>query len=264
MDKHEIEKLKRQVNLVDIVSSYVRLKKNGKNYTACCPFHSEKTPSFTVSEDKQFYHCFGCGAHGDVLDWLQDYAQMDFKEAIKALGGEIEMTPPEKIARNEKMVPRAKVLDDHCEDGELSNHAIQNCDRIDDYYKSKHGKIYLPLTTADGELKNLVYFESYDKNTPCFIAGGISYDAFYRITKKDSPNWLAVTTLKDGYAISKKTGLNVAVCFSGVILKYVCKWNFGDLNIVPVLTPADDDYLAYEMNYMWFEDGKLEKRERLS
>ena len=110
MDKHEIEKLKRQVNLVDIVSSYVRLKKNGKNYTACCPFHNEKTPSFTVSEDKQFYHCFGCGAHGDVLDWLQDYAQMGFKDAIKSLGGEIEMTPPEKIARNEKMMPRAKVV----------------------------------------------------------------------------------------------------------------------------------------------------------
>lgn len=262
MDKHEIDKLKRQVNIVDIIDSYVRLKKNGKNHTACCPFHSEKTPSFTVSEDKQFYYCFGCGAKGDVIDWLTDYAQMDFVDAIKAIGGEIDATSPEKIALNEKRAPKAKVLKDHCEDGELSNHAISNCERIDDYYKSTCGKIYLPLTTADGELKNLVYFESYDKETPCFIAGGVSYDSFYRISKKDSPNWLAVTNLKDGYAISKKTGLNVAVCFTGVILKYVCKWNSGNLNIMPVLTPSDDDWLCYEMNYMWFESGGLEKRER--
>lgn len=261
MDKHEIDRLKRQVNIVDIIDSYVRLKKNGKNHSACCPFHSEKTPSFTVSEDKQFYYCFGCGAKGDVIDWLTEYAQMDFVDAIKSLGGEIEMTDPAKIARNEKRAPSIRKLKDHCEEPEMCNQILSSCDPIDDYYKAKNGKVYLPLMSADGELKNIVTFEEYDKETPIFIAGGVSYDCFYRITNKDSPNWLAVTTLKDGYAIANKTGLNVAVCFTGVVLKYVCRWNYGDLKIKPVLTPNDDDWLAHEMNYLFWDGKELQKRE---
>lgn len=263
MDKHDIDKLKRQVNIVDVIDSYVRLKKNGKNYTACCPFHSEKTPSFTVSEDKQFYYCFGCGAKGDVIDWLTEYAQMDFVDAIKSLCGEIEMTSPEKIARNEKRAPRAKILKDHCEEPEMCNQILANCDPIDDYYKSKSGKVYLPLMTADGELKNLVHFEPYDKETPIFVAGGISYDCFYRIAKNNSDKWAAVTTLKDGYAITSKFNLNVAVCFTGVILKYICKWNNGDLKIKPVITPSDDDWLCYEMNHLLWDGKQLQKRDRL-
>lgn len=263
MDKHDIERLKRQVNIVDIVGQYVHLKKNGKNYSACCPFHSEKTPSFTVSDDKQFYYCFGCGAKGDVIDWLKDYAQMDFVDAIKSLGGEIEMTDPVKLAMNEKRAAKAKQLKDHCEEPEMCNRILSECDPIDDYYKAKRGKVYLPLTTAEGELKNIVHFEPYDKETPVFIAGGISYDAFYRITKNDTPNWIAVTTLSNGYAIAKKTGQNVAVCFTGVILKYICKWNYGDLKIKPALTSADDDYLAYEINHLFWDGKELTKRERL-
>ena len=261
IDKHEVERLKSQVNIVDIISQYLPLKKKGKDYWACCPFHGEKTPSFTVSEEKQFYYCFGCGAKGDVVDWLIEYAQMSFTEAVKAIGGEVDMTPPDKIARNEKRIIKSRRLDDHCEDPEMCNQILSSCEIVDGYYKSQSGKVYLPLTTADGELKNLVHFEKYDKNTPVFVAGGVSYDCFYRITKNDTPKWAAVTTLKDGYAIASKYNLNVAVCFTGVILKYVCKWNFGDLKIKPVITPSDDDWLCYEMNYLGWDGEKLEKRE---
>lgn len=81
----DIEQLKDSVDIVDIINGYIGLKKLGKNYGACCPFHGEKTPSFTVSPDKQFYHCFGCGAHGDVIGFIQEYTGCDFKEAVQSI-----------------------------------------------------------------------------------------------------------------------------------------------------------------------------------
>ena len=69
-----IQTLLARVDIVDVVDRYVPLKKAGANYTACCPFHSEKTPSFTVSPSKQFYHCFGCGAHGTAIGFLMEYS----------------------------------------------------------------------------------------------------------------------------------------------------------------------------------------------
>jgi DNA primase len=63
----------------------VPLKKAGREYKACCPFHGEKTPSFTVSPNKQFYHCFGCGAHGTALGFLMDFEHLSFPEAVEEL-----------------------------------------------------------------------------------------------------------------------------------------------------------------------------------
>jgi DNA primase len=80
-----IDDILARTDVVDIVDSRVRLKKSGKNYSACCPFHNEKTPSFTVSQDKQFYHCFGCGAHGNAISFLMEYDRLEFVEAIEEL-----------------------------------------------------------------------------------------------------------------------------------------------------------------------------------
>lgn len=80
-----IDELLARTNIVDIINSRVKLKKAGQNYQACCPFHNEKTPSFSVSPKKQFYHCFGCGAHGNVITFLMEYDKMDFVEAIEEL-----------------------------------------------------------------------------------------------------------------------------------------------------------------------------------
>ena len=74
-----------RIDIVDVIDSYVPLKKAGKDHTACCPFHSEKTPSFTVSQPKQFYHCFGCQANGTAIGFLMEYANMSFPEAIEEL-----------------------------------------------------------------------------------------------------------------------------------------------------------------------------------
>lgn len=74
-----------RTDLVELIDSYVPLKRTGKNYAACCPFHQEKTPSFTVSPDKQFYYCFGCGASGNAIGFLMDYTRLNFVEALEVL-----------------------------------------------------------------------------------------------------------------------------------------------------------------------------------
>lgn len=83
--QHFIDELLARIDIVDIVDAYVPLKKAGRNHQACCPFHDEKTPSFTVSQQKQFYHCFGCGANGTAISFLMEYLHMDFIEAIEDL-----------------------------------------------------------------------------------------------------------------------------------------------------------------------------------
>ena len=89
-----IDELLARVDIVDIIDTRVPLKKAGKNLHACCPFHNEKTPSFTVSQEKQFYHCFGCGAHGTAIGFLMEYDQLSFPEAIQELADHVGMTVP--------------------------------------------------------------------------------------------------------------------------------------------------------------------------
>ncbi|MCW2475309.1 MULTISPECIES: DNA primase [unclassified Symbiopectobacterium] len=80
-----INDLLARTDIVDLIDARVKLKKQGKNFHACCPFHHEKTPSFTVNGDKQFYHCFGCGAHGNAVDFLMNYDRLEFVESIEEL-----------------------------------------------------------------------------------------------------------------------------------------------------------------------------------
>jgi len=80
-----IDDLLARTDVVDVIDSLLPLKKKGANYSACCPFHNEKTPSFTVSQDKQFYHCFGCGVSGSAIGFLMDYSHLSFVEAIEEL-----------------------------------------------------------------------------------------------------------------------------------------------------------------------------------
>src|SRR5690625_6156711 len=80
-----IDELLDRIDIVEVVDQRVKLKRTGKNYSACCPFHDEKTPSFTVSPDKQFYYCFGCGASGNSVGFLMDYERLSFPEAVEQL-----------------------------------------------------------------------------------------------------------------------------------------------------------------------------------
>jgi DNA primase len=91
-----IDDLLARVNIVDVVDSRVRLKKAGKNHSACCPFHNEKTPSFTVASDKQFYYCFGCGAKGNAVGFVMEFDNIDFPEAVELLAGTVGLEVPKE------------------------------------------------------------------------------------------------------------------------------------------------------------------------
>ncbi len=89
-----IDDLLARLDIVDIIDARVKLKKKGKNYGACCPFHNEKTPSFSVSQEKQFYHCFGCGVHGNAIDFLMEYERLEFPDAIEELASFLGLEVP--------------------------------------------------------------------------------------------------------------------------------------------------------------------------
>ena len=84
-----------KTDIVDLIDSRVKLKKAGKNYAACCPFHREKTPSFTVSREKQFYYCFGCGASGNAVSFAMEYDRKGFLEALNELAGRVGLEVPD-------------------------------------------------------------------------------------------------------------------------------------------------------------------------
>ena len=95
-----IDDLLTKSNIVDVINSRVKLKKAGRDYQACCPFHHEKTPSFTVSEKKQFYYCFGCGAKGNAISFLMDYDKLEFVEAVEELAAAAGLEVPYENRNN--------------------------------------------------------------------------------------------------------------------------------------------------------------------
>src|SRR6195256_5267536 len=106
-----IQSLLGRVDIVDVVDRHVKLKKAGANFSACCPFHGEKTPSFTVSPAKQFYHCFGCGAHGNAIGFQMEYGGMGYVDAVKELAAAVGMQVPEKPRTTEEIARQERETD---------------------------------------------------------------------------------------------------------------------------------------------------------
>ena len=107
-----IQELLDRVDIVDVIDRHIPLKKAGANYTACCPFHSEKTPSFTVSPTKQFYHCFGCSAHGNAIGFLIEYNGLTFLEAVADLAARVGMQVPDEVGMAVVTEPDLMMLDE--------------------------------------------------------------------------------------------------------------------------------------------------------
>ena len=93
--EHIIEDLRSRADILEVVSEFVLLKKSGKNHKGLCPFHSEKTPSFTVSLEKQIYHCFGCGAGGNVFKFLMEREDLSFVDAVRKLARRYQVSLPD-------------------------------------------------------------------------------------------------------------------------------------------------------------------------
>lgn len=125
--KSFIQDVRARVDIVDLINEYVPLKKAGANYAACCPFHNEKTPSFTVSPTKQFYHCFGCGAHGTAIDFLMEYQGMAFVDAVKELAASMGMQVPED---------RAYQGDSAGQDSHLRQRLSERMNKAQTFYKN--------------------------------------------------------------------------------------------------------------------------------
>ena len=105
-----IQELLHRVDVVDLIDAYVPLKKAGANFAACCPFHNEKSPSFTVSPSKQFYHCFGCGAHGSAIGFLMEYSGLGFIDAIRELANRVGLQVPDEDLRRPQDGPQINAL----------------------------------------------------------------------------------------------------------------------------------------------------------
>ncbi|MCH5147259.1 MAG: DNA primase [Clostridiales bacterium] len=103
--------LKEKVNIVDVVAGYVSLEKRGANYWACCPFHHEKTPSFSINEPDQFYHCFGCGESGDVIKFVKEMENIDFMDAVKLLAERVKLPLPQTNYDSQKTVEQKRKRD---------------------------------------------------------------------------------------------------------------------------------------------------------
>ena len=111
-----LEELRSRLTLSDIIGRSVRLTRAGREFKGCCPFHNEKTPSFTVNDDKQFYHCFGCGAHGDVVGFVMQSRNFSFIEAVEMLAGEANLPvpkpSPQAVAKAKKEKSLYSLLED--------------------------------------------------------------------------------------------------------------------------------------------------------
>ena len=129
--KDFIDNLLERANIVDIIGNYIKLEKKGNDYWSNCPFHSEKTSSFSVSENKQFYHCFGCGAHGNSIGFIMEHTNKTFPEAIEALANTLGVEIPRDKETN-KLYETQKIIHNCLKDSQkiftdqlkVSNQAI--------------------------------------------------------------------------------------------------------------------------------------------
>lgn len=157
-----IDDLKIQIDIVDVIGREVNLKKSGSNYMGLCPFHSEKTPSFSVNEEKQFYHCFGCGESGDVIKFVQNYYKLSFMESVEKLAADYGIRMPERHSGG----PRID---------------------YDKYYEinAKAARFFYNSLGRGGGAKGLAYLKSRGLTKETITKFGLGYapDSGYELTK---------------------------------------------------------------------------------
>lgn len=106
----KIDEVREATDIIDLISAYASLKKRGKNYVGLCPFHSEKTPSFTVNAEKQVYHCFGCGVGGNVFTFVMEHEKVSFAEAVRFLAYRVGIILPSPSPEAEALESEAAIL----------------------------------------------------------------------------------------------------------------------------------------------------------
>lgn len=135
-----LDELRARVTLSGVIMRTTKLQRAGREWKACCPFHNEKSPSFTVNDDKGFYHCFGCGAHGDVIRWMTDQRGLSFMDAVKELAQQAGMEVPRADPREADRAERRATLNDVMEAAQkwfVGNLSVSGGERAAEYLKSR-------------------------------------------------------------------------------------------------------------------------------
>ena len=137
-----LDELRSRISIVDVVGNKVKLTKKGREYLGLCPFHNEKTPSFTINESKGFYHCFGCGAHGDIIKFEMDANGLPFIEAVKKLADKVGMQLPSLSKESQEQTMKRKslyeIMDIACTFFEKNLRMPVGAKGLD-YFKNKRG-----------------------------------------------------------------------------------------------------------------------------
>jgi DNA primase len=136
--KDFIDNLLEKVNIVDIIGNYIKLEKKGNDYWARCPFHSEKTSSFSVSENKQFFHCFGCGAHGNSIGFVMDHSNKTYPEAIETIANSLGIEIPRDKESTKKFEAK-KIIQNSLEDAKKQfEKQLKNSEKAISYLKDRN------------------------------------------------------------------------------------------------------------------------------
>ena len=179
-----IEEVRSRNDIVDVIGGYVSLKKKGNSYSACCPFHHEKTPSFHVSRDKQMYHCFGCGVGGNVLTFVMEYENFTFPEALRFLAERAGISLPEQqLSKEQKVIENYKQT-------------------LKEINRTAAGYFHYLLTKTDAGKKALDYFHNRGLSDETIYQFGLGYSNIYE-------NYLYQYLRQKGYTDQqlKDTGL---------------------------------------------------------
>ena len=180
--KEFIDHLLEKVNIVDVIGGYVKLEKKGNDYWARCPFHNEKTSSFSVSESKQFYHCFGCGAHGNAIGFIMEHANKTYVEAIEEIANLAGVEVPRSKESNEKFEARKTIQD-----------ALEDAKKLfeDNLKKSKQAISYLQNRNISGVTSKL-------------FGIGYSIDNFQNLSKTLRKNYSEKNLIDAGLLVRKE------------------------------------------------------------
>ncbi|HUO80802.1 MAG TPA: DNA primase [Steroidobacteraceae bacterium] len=191
-----IDELLARTDIVEVIGSRVPLKKAGREWKACCPFHGEKTPSFTVSQQKQFYHCFGCGAHGTALTFLMEHDRLPFPEAVEDLAGRAGLEVPREGGAGPD--PRDRLLDDlYALTANADQHfreALRESERAKDYLKRRGlvgetaARYHLGYAPAGWDLV-LKKFGATDAGRQALLAAGLIIERAPDQQKSSGPGY---------------------------------------------------------------------------
>ena len=172
-----IQDILARTDIVSLIERYVPLKKGGANYMACCPFHNEKSPSFTVSPTKQFYHCFGCGAHGTAIGFLMEYNGLSFRDAIKDLAQQLGMQLPAEDSSPDTRQQSQSLLELMSRSARFNRQQLKHAPGAIDYLKKRGltGEIAarFGLGYAPENWQGLHEVFKNDYNNPALVEAGL-------------------------------------------------------------------------------------------